>query len=218
MILLKAKIFLLVWIGLLRDKRLFWFQKCGFEYQDPTAWTKSLYYSQSSYYKQQSWRDCRVMNKPFSSSHCSHCPHPQDQQKISQVGGKKMFGEREQDMSNWYEFLRRGPPYPTHPRFKSMALESGPLREIPDGFLGGPESTRNFCLTSQAVAQRHGANKGPWQDHKQLPMHNDKDQAKWVISWRCQQKTDEEDGCQKIHSLQQSQDEREAVFTPTLRA
>ncbi|KAF3827256.1 hypothetical protein GH733_002742, partial [Mirounga leonina] len=32
----------------------------------------------------------------------------------------------------------------------------------------------------EAVAQRHRANKGPWQDHKQLPVHNDKDQAKGV--------------------------------------
>lgn len=170
MILLKAKIFLLVCIGLLRDKRLFWFQKRGFEYQDPMVWTKSLYYSQNLYYKQQSWRDCRMVSKPFSSSHCSHCPHPQDQWKISQVGGKKILGERQQDMSNRYEFLRKGPPYPAYPRIKSMVLESGPLRRIPGGFLGGPESTRSFCLTWQAIAQRHRADEGPWQDHKQLPI------------------------------------------------
>lgn len=32
MILLKSKLFLLVWIRLFSDKRLFWFQKLGFEY------------------------------------------------------------------------------------------------------------------------------------------------------------------------------------------
>lgn len=128
MILLKAQVFLLVWIGLLKGKRLFWFQKHGFKYQDPIFWTKSSYCSQSLYYQQQSWRDCKVMNKLFSST-VATASTPKTSRKF-QFGGKKILGKESKigvtDMNSWEKGLHN----PAHPRFKSMVLESGLLREF----------------------------------------------------------------------------------------
>ena len=155
-----------------------------------------------------------MMTKPFPPPTAATASTPQDEGKISQVGGKKILGESEQGMSHQYEFLRKRPLCLAHPGFKPTVLESGPLREGPDGFLGAPESPGNLCLTSQAAAQGHGANEGPWQDHKQPPVHKDKDRADGVVCG-CQRKTDEE-GCPKTHSLPQGQDERETFVTPTL--
>lgn len=144
MVLLKAKILWCVRIGLSRGKRLFGLQKLGFEYQDPVVWTESLYCGPSLSYKQWSWKDCRVTNKPFSSAHHSHCPFSQTRGKSHKLEERRRLGKEHKTTSNLYEFLRKGAS-------KSMLLEWGPVRKIPDGFLGGPGGTRHACLPSQGV-------------------------------------------------------------------